>query len=107
MPATAVVTVTIPAELTREQYLTGTKAIAPRFQGVTGLVRKNFIFSRASGTAGGVYTWETREAGERFHAAGGPWHQSLVERFGVAPSIQWFDTDVIVDNSVGRIDITA
>ncbi len=107
MPATAVVTVTIPAELTREQYLAGTKAIAPRFQGVTGLIRKNFIFSRASGTAGGVYTWETREAGERFHAAGGPWHQSLVERFGVAPSIQWFDTDVIVDNSVGRIDITA
>ena len=107
MPATAVVTVKIPDQMTREQYFAGTKAIAPKFQGVPALIRKNFIFSKASGTAGGVYTWATREAGERFHAAGGPWHQSLVERFGVAPTIQWFDTDVIVDNEIGRIDSVA
>ena len=106
MPATAVVTVTIPADLTREQYLAGTKAIAPKFQGVPGLVRKNFIFSGEAGKAGGVYTWESREAGERFHAPGGPWHQSLVDRFGVSPTIQWFDTDVIVDNRAGQIEIT-
>ncbi|MSQ20097.1 MAG: monooxygenase [Betaproteobacteria bacterium] len=107
MPATAVVTIKVPADLTREQYLAGTKVIAPKFQGVPGLVRKNFIFSRESAQAGGVYTWETREAGERFHAKGGAWHTSLVERFGVAPTVQWFDTDLIVDNSVGRIDVAS
>ncbi len=107
MPATAIVTIKIPAGFTREQYLAGAKTIAPKFQGVPGLVRKNFIFSRASGTAGGVYTWASREAGERYHAEGGAWHQSLVDRFGVAPTVQWFDTDVIVDNDAGRIDTSA
>jgi Putative mono-oxygenase ydhR len=105
MPATAVVTVKIPAGLTREQYLAGTKAIAPKFQGVPGLVRKNFIYSGEAGQAGGVYTWASREAGERFHAVDGAWHQSLVDRFGVAPTVQWFDTDVIVDNRAGQIEI--
>ena len=105
MPATAVVTIKIPAELTREQYLAGAKTVAPKFQGVPELVRKNFIFSHASGTAGGVYTWASREAGERYHAEGGVWHQSLIDRFGVAPSVQWFDTDLIVDNRTGRIEL--
>lgn len=103
MPATAVVTVNIPADLTGEQYAAFTKTIAARFQGVPGLVRKNFIFNRESGQAGGVYTWDSRAQGEAFYAPGGTWRENLKKAFGAEPSIQWFDTPTIVDNKLGEV----
>ena len=104
---TIFVTIPIPKELTREQWLEGTKAIASRFQGVPGLVRKNFIFNREAALGGGVYTWDSRELAEKFHVAGGAWHKSLKDRFGIDPTLQYFDSPVIVDNSVGKIEISA
>jgi hypothetical protein len=104
MPATAFVTVPTPENLTAEQYAAFTKTIAARFQGVPGLVRKNFIFSGESRQAGGVYTWETRAQGEAFYAPGGAWRENLKKAFGAEPTIQWFETPTIVDNKVGSIE---
>lgn len=103
MTATAVVTVPIPADLTAEQYGAFTKTIAARFQGVPGLVRKNFIFNRESAQAGGVYTWDSRAQGEAFYAPGGAWRENLKKAFGAEPSIQWFETPTIVDNKLGEV----
>ncbi len=104
---TLVVTVPLPAGLQRDEWLVGAQAIASRFRDVPGLLRKNFIFNRELGLGGGVYTWATREQAESFHAKDGPWHRSLLERFGAEPSIQIFDSPVIVDNELGRVDVAA
>lgn len=101
---TAFVTVDLPRELTREQWLANTKNIAARFQGVPGLARKNFIFNRDQGLGGGVYTWESREIAEKFYA--GPWRDNIIKLFGVEPKIQYFDSPVIVDNVAGKIELT-
>lgn len=98
---TAIVTIPIPATLTQAQYAAYTGEIAARFQGVPGLVRKNFLFSRESGLAGGVYTWRDRAEGERFYA--GAWRDAIVGRFGVEPKIEWFYSPVIVDNESGTV----
>ena len=98
---TAIVTIPLPPDLTREQYAAYTSEIAARFQGVPGLVRKNFLFSREAGLGGGVYTWTDRAEGERFYA--GVWRDNIVNRFGVEPKIEWFYSPVIVDNEAGKI----
>jgi Putative mono-oxygenase ydhR len=104
---TAFVTVPLPPGLTRGEWHINTQVLAQRFQGVPGLIRKNFIFNRDTGLGGGVYTWESREIAEKFYAPGGAWHTSLTERFGAEPVIQWFDSPIIVDNKAGGIDVTA
>src|SRR5450631_2983229 len=93
---TAVVTMPIPADLTLEQYTGYVREIAPRFEGVPGLVRKNFLFNRETGLAGGVYTWRERAQGEKFYA--GVWRENILKKFGVAPKIEWYESPVIVDN---------
>lgn len=63
---TAIVTIPLPPDLTLEQYAAYTGEIAARFQGVPGLVRKNFLFNREVGLGGGVYTWVDRALGSGF-----------------------------------------
>jgi hypothetical protein len=98
---TAIVTIPLPPDLTLEQYAAYTSEIAARFQGVPGLVRKNFLFNREVGLGGGVYTWVNRAVGERFYA--GVWRENILAKFGVEPKIEWFDSPVIVDNESGKV----
>lgn len=102
---TAVVTIPLPAGLSAEQYAAYTGEIAARFQGVPGLVRKNFLFNRETGLGGGVYTWRDRAAGERFYA--GAWRDNIMNKFGVAPKIEWYYSPTIVDNETGEITAEA
>lgn len=102
---TAFVTVKLPRDLTREKWLENITKIAARFQGVPGLVRKNFLFNRDTGLGGGVYTWESREIAEKFYA--GQWRENMLKMFGVEPRIEYFESPVIVDNVSGKIELTA
>jgi hypothetical protein len=67
---------------------------------VPGLVRKYHVFGD-DGTGGGVYLWESREAGDALYIAA--WRDMIVKRYGAARSIRYFDTPVIVDNALGAI----
>ena len=102
---TAIVTAKIPAGLTLEKYKENTKAIAGRFQTIPGLIRKQFLFSAEQGTGGGVYLWETREQAEACYR--GVWRENFMRSCGVEPSIQYFDSPVVVDNEVAKIKFAA
>ena len=71
----------------------------PRFQGAAGLARKYYLFDPETKVGGGVYLWETKAAAEAMYS--GPWRESIVERFGNEPTIRYFETPVIVDNTLG------
>ncbi|MEJ2376476.1 MAG: YdhR family protein [Pseudolabrys sp.] len=101
---TAVVTIKLPAGLTREQWLENTKKIAARFQNIPGLIRKQFLYSDR-GVGGGVYLWETREAAEACYR--GSWRDNIRNMFGVEPEITWFESPVVVDNESHEIKIAA
>jgi hypothetical protein len=53
---TAIVQFKVPAGTPRAQVFENMQKAAPRFQGMPGLIRKNFLFDEARGIGGGVYT---------------------------------------------------
>jgi hypothetical protein len=102
---TAVVTAKYPKELTREQYLERTKAIAGRFQTIPGLIRKQFLFDERTGTAGGVYLWESRALAEACYK--GVWRENFIKSMGNEPDIAYFESLVVVDNVANEIKTAA
>jgi hypothetical protein len=104
---TAIVQFKVPASATREEVFANMQKAAPRFQGMPGLMRKNFLFDAERGIGGGVYTWETREAAEKVYAEGGPWRAAIRNLYGVDPEITIYETPVIVDNAVNEIQTAA
>jgi hypothetical protein len=86
---TAIVQFKVANDVGRDEVLTNMQNVAPRFESVPGLIRKNFLFDEARGVGGGVYTWQSREA--------------IRNLYGVDPEITWFETPIIVDNASGEI----
>lgn len=78
---------------------------APRFQGMPGLVRKYYLFDAATGTGGGCYLWESREAAETCYSA--EFRASIKARYGAEPEISYLEAPVIVDNESGKITTAA
>ena len=100
---TAIVQFQVSGDTTKEQIFENMGKVAPKFENMPGLIRKNFLFDGDRGVGGGVYTWETREAAEAVNAEGGPWREAIRTLYGVDPEITWFDTPIIVDNAMGEI----
>jgi len=104
---TALVQFKVKDGTTRDEVFTNMKNVAPKFEGMAGLIRKNFLFDGERGVGGGVYTWENREAAEKVYAEGGPWREAIRNLYGVDPEITIFETPVIVDNEQGEIKSAA
>jgi Putative mono-oxygenase ydhR len=96
---TAVVLYDLPPSIGLEECRAHFSAIAPDFMAVPGFVRKQFICSQDGRVAGGVYMWETQAAAERFYS--GPWRKGILERYGNAPRIQYFETVALADKASG------
>ena len=105
MAVTAIVRIPLSADMTREAAKAAYEASAPRYRGVRGLVRKYYLFSEDGRTGGGVYLFESREDAERLYDDA--WKASIRERYGVEPSIEYFESPVIVDNDAGAISVAA
>lgn len=99
---TVVVEFALPANLSHEQVHDAFVAAAPRFQQPPGLIRKYFLQGADPAVGGGVYLWRSRAEAEAFY--GDDFHQHIRERFGVEPSVRFYDTSVIVDNRTGEIE---
>ena len=85
------------------------QSTAPRYRGMTGLMRKYYLFDPATRTGGGCYLFETRAAAEAvFNNA---WRALIKDKYGAEPDIQYFESPVVVDNVtneiVGGADATA
>jgi hypothetical protein len=55
--------------ITEAQFAGQCEQLAPTFAAVPGLVSKIWLADSASGTYGGVYVWQDREALERYKAS--------------------------------------
>ncbi|MCP1337817.1 YdhR family protein [Futiania mangrovi] len=78
---------------------------APRYRGMSGLVRKYYLFDPETGTGGGCYLFESRAAADAvFDDA---WRALIREKYSAEPHIQYFETPVVVDNVSDEIVVGA
>jgi hypothetical protein len=105
MMITAIVQFKLPQPVTCEQAREIFAGTAPKYREIQGLIRKYYILSRDGGTAGGVYLWNSREDAERLYTD--DWKKFVRDKYGSDPTVTYFDSPVIVDNTVGNILIDA
>lgn len=72
------------------------EASAPTYKKIPGLIRKYYLYGEGP-MGGGVYLWESKEAAEQLYTKA--WRDRLAERVGAQPSVQYFSSPVIVDNT--------
>jgi hypothetical protein len=99
---TAIVRYKLPPSINYNDCLAHFAKIAPGFRQAKGLISKHFIWSE-SGTAGGVYQWESLEAAKAFYD--GPWLKGIVERYGMEPEIEYFTVFALTDNGSGKVTV--
>lgn len=81
------------------------QATAPKYQGMAGLLRKNYWMSEDGRRAGGIYVWASRADADRLYTA--DWKRFVQGKYGVPPSIEFVHSPVMVDNRDGTISVAA
>ena len=86
----------LKAEAVKDKFL----ETAPMYTNVDGLIRKNYLLDIEKHTAGGAYTFETREQADKwFDQERIDW---ITERYS-KPDFTYYDTPVLVDNDQDQI----
>src|ERR1700761_9581791 len=95
----AIVTFNLPKPETLEEITKVFQGTAPKYRGVTGLLRKNYFLSEDGRRAGGIYVWATRADAARMYT---PEWKSFVEgKYGTPPAVEYLHSPVMVDNREG------
>jgi hypothetical protein len=81
------------------------QSTAPKYQGIPGLLRKNYFVSEDGRRAGGIYVWESRADADRVYTA--EWKQFVESKYGTPPAIEYLHSPVMVDNRDGSIKVAA
>lgn len=98
---TAIVNFHLPAGIDAKKAAELFKGSAPKYRGMTGLVRKYYLFDEEKRIGGGVYLWKSRAAADAVYTP--EWKAYIAERYGAPPDIRYFETSVIVDNESDTI----
>ncbi len=99
----AIVTFKLPKPVARDDISATFQSTAPRYLGMSGLLRKNYYVSDDGMRAGGVYVWESRERAEAVYNA--DWKATVASKYGSEPEIVYLDSPVMVDNTAGKITL--
>ena len=92
---------TLPKPITREEARSIFLSTAPKYRGVPGLVRKQYVLSGDGATVGGVYLWNSRAEAEAMYTPA--WRGFVREKYGTEPAVTYFETPVVVDNVTGQV----
>lgn len=100
-----IVTFHLPQPTTVAEMTKTFQSTAPKYQGVAGLIRKNYFVSEDGKRAGGIYVWESRADAERLYTP--EWVKFVEGKYGTPPRIEYLDSPVMVDNRDGSISVAA
>jgi len=101
----AIVTFSLAKPATLAEITKVFQGTAPKYQGMTGLLRKNYFMSEDGRRAGGIYVWESRADAERVYTA--DWRKFVESKYGTPPVIEYLHSPVMVDNRDGTISVAA
>jgi hypothetical protein len=100
-----IVTFKLPKQTSLAEITKTFQGTAPRYQGLKGLLRKNYWLSEDGRSAGGIYVWETRADADRVYTA--DWKRTVEEKYGSPPTVEYLHSPVMVDNREGTISVAA
>jgi len=100
-----IVTFQLPQATTLAEITKTFQATAPKYQGIPGLVRKNYWMSEDGRRAGGIYLWTSREDADRVYTD--EWKKFVEGKYGTPPKIEYLHSPVMVDNRDGSISVAA
>jgi hypothetical protein len=98
---TSVTRFQLPSGIPTEAVKHGFLEAAPKFRHPGGLLRKYFLISEDGKTGGGVYLWNSMEEARTFSE--GMLRNMIRDKFQVEPSIEYYETPVVVDNATAEI----
>jgi hypothetical protein len=95
------VTFKAPAGASWDDILRDARAVIPRWRANPDLLRKHFLLSDDGRECGGLYVWPSRAAAEAAHDAA--WRAGVEQRTGSAPTIRYFELQMLLDNEAGTV----
>ena len=98
---TAIVTFKLPQSITLDEARKIFMSTAPKYLGVTGLIRKYYLLSQDGSTVGGIYLWNSKEEADAMYTES--WKTFVREKYGTDPSVTYMDSPVVVDNLAHEI----
>jgi len=98
---TVIVKFKLPKTITRNQARETFLSTAPKYKGMSGLIRKYYFVSEDGETAGGVYLWKSREEADRVYTE--EWKAFVRGKYGTDPMIEYLECPVVVDNISNEI----
>jgi hypothetical protein len=101
----AIVTFSLAKPATLAEITKVFQGTAPKYQGMTGLLRKNYFMSEDGRRAGGIYVWASRADAERVYTP--DWREFVESKYGTPPVIEYLHSPVMVDNRDGTISVAA
>ena len=93
-----------PPELTEPRIRQLFDAVADRYLGVPGLIRKYFGFSPDGAQVVGIYLWESSEAADAFYSD--EWMAGVTERWGATPARADWVVPVVAESRTGALATT-
>src|SRR4051794_10429648 len=86
----------VPTNMTDEEIRDAINEAAAHFRNIPGLIRKQFLLSPDGRITGGVYLWNDEATARSFMLE--KVAPMIRARFRVEPTIEFFETPVIVEN---------
>jgi hypothetical protein len=84
-----------------DDILADARATVPRWRANPDLVRKHYLLGEDGAECAGLYIWPSRAAAEAAHDAA--WRAGVARRTGAAPTLRYFDLQMILDNEAGTV----
>src|SRR5690606_13620707 len=90
----------LPEGMTRAEVVEGVREGALAWRRNPDVIGRTFLYHRANPRTVALYLWKTRAAAEAAHDAA--WRQRVMDRYGSVPTLQYFETPLVVDNALGE-----
>ena len=91
----------LPNGVSREEIIHEFDQTVQKWRDNQDLIRKNYLIDFDKGIAGGVYLWR-----KKIHAEiwlGAEFRKKVKDNYGEIPTVQFFETPIVVDNIAGDI----
>ena len=74
---------------------------APKYQTMSGLIRKYYFLSEDGAKAGGIYLWQSRAHAEQVYTS--EWKAFVRGKYASEPSLTFLECPLVVDNLTQEI----